>query len=354
MSEPSHVPCIILTGMHRSATSAAAAVLQSAGVYIGELLFGPNEGNPYGYFEDADFVLLHEEALKSLGLSKEGWVAGQRCSFREPVRAKARELIEARRRRGQPWGWKDPRTVLFLDEWAALLPEALFVFAFRAPWAVLDSLFRRFNPGDEVFETSPELAAEVYSHYARTMLKFAREKSDRVLFLAAEDIVSRPHEWVTTLRAKWGVPLKSPDTSMVDPSGMKQEKAEYRQRLLERYFPETMVVYRELLVAAGKTTPTAETATDGDFQKWVLQDWAALRRVEQRLKKTRQEIEVLRDEAGKLARERDEWRQRAETLQAKYNRFHNLVANSIFWRARRVTLKLLARFGLRAHLGEGD
>ena len=56
---------IIIAGMHRSGTSLAASLLQSAGLDVGERLMEGNWSNPRGHFEDLDFVkdrLLHVSA----------------------------------------------------------------------------------------------------------------------------------------------------------------------------------------------------------------------------------------------------------------------------------------------------
>lgn len=350
MSSEPHPPCIVVTGMHRSATSAAAAALQSAGVHMGDLLFGANEGNPRGYYEDADFVLLHEDALKGLGLSKEGWVVGQTCEFRDPVRARAKELVDRRRQRNVPWGWKDPRTVLFLDEWSALLPEAHYIFAFRAPWEVLDSLYRRRNPGDEVFEVSPELAAEVYASYARLMLDFARKRAGDVLFVTARDILTRPREWIATAKTKWNLALGEYDSALLDPKGLKGENGEYRKRLLAHYFPTTITVYRELLAAAGKPEEEVEGGSREAFAKWALQDWVALRRAQRLLKKADEENDRLRQQVAAVVQERDEWRGRASDWETRYRRFRRWVESSVFWRMRSAVLNMLSRVGLRVHV----
>jgi hypothetical protein len=42
-----------------------------------------------------------------------------------------------------PWGWKDPRTCLFIDKWHQVFPDARAVVIFRKPEDVVDSLIRR-------------------------------------------------------------------------------------------------------------------------------------------------------------------------------------------------------------------
>ena len=53
----------IITGMHRSGTSLVARFLHLSGVDMGKEWIDPNEDNPLGYFEDADFVSLHQRIL---------------------------------------------------------------------------------------------------------------------------------------------------------------------------------------------------------------------------------------------------------------------------------------------------
>ena len=60
-------PVLIITGMHRSATSLTAMLLRSDGVNIGERLMPPTPENREGYFEDLDFVELHMRALWANG-----------------------------------------------------------------------------------------------------------------------------------------------------------------------------------------------------------------------------------------------------------------------------------------------
>lgn len=69
----------------------------------------------------------------------------------------ARELLAVRVRSGVAWGWKEPRTTLFLDFWQERLPDARHLFVFQRPWEVVDSLFRR---GDDTFVRNPAFAQQ--------------------------------------------------------------------------------------------------------------------------------------------------------------------------------------------------
>lgn len=351
MNANSFPGCIVLTGIHRSATSAAAAALQSSGVFIGDVLLVPNEGNIYGYYEDVDFVLLHEDALKAMGLSKEGWLRSGTCAFRDPIRARAEALVSKRRALGRIWAWKDPRAVLFLDEWHALLPEARFVFFFRAPWEVLDSLFRRNNPGDEIFATTPDLAAAVYTLYANRMLEFAKRHPEIVLFFDGPDVVRNPAEWLAHLRDRWQVPLQDSDLSVVDPRGLRQEALPERAALLARFFPETLAAYRDLLTAAGKTVESwPEPMDDVTYAQWALRDWVVLRRTEGVLKKEREEISNLREKLDQITAEKDRWQSRALEVEAQHGRFRRWVESSVFWQLRGTILRFLNQMGWKAHI----
>jgi hypothetical protein len=173
------VPVLVISGMHRSASSVAAATLQAAGLAIGERLMGPFTGNPYGHFEDLDFVEIHQQALRALGLPEDGLIAeGAPLALPESSIRAAEVCIAARRAANRPWGFKDPRTTLFLNSWHVLLPEAYWLFLFRDPFLVLDSLRRR---GDTIALESPNEALGSWVHYNSLILDFATQHWQQTL-----------------------------------------------------------------------------------------------------------------------------------------------------------------------------
>ena len=114
---------LIITGMHRSGTSLTTSLLQSAGVHIGDRLMDGGTGNTKGHFEDWDFVDLHRQALTDRGINREGWTTRKNFCFTGKYLQQAESLIAAKNHRAV-WGWKDPRSTLFLNGAVAMVTLA--------------------------------------------------------------------------------------------------------------------------------------------------------------------------------------------------------------------------------------
>jgi hypothetical protein len=206
-------PPIVVTGMHRSGTSLAVAVLRAAGVHVGDRLLGGGRHLPDGHTEDLDFVEFHAAVLADAGLSEAGWTDAPEIPWGEERREAARQLV--RRREGRPvWGWKDPRTVLFLDEWRAVQPEARFVFVARPPWEVLDSLFRR---GDFAFFWNPGLALRLWAHYNESLLAFRSRHERQCVLVTMDRVLADPGGLVDAVNAGFGLGLPRPQVQLVQP-----------------------------------------------------------------------------------------------------------------------------------------
>lgn len=130
-----------IIGMHRSGTSLVARYLHESGLFLGDDLMGKHWSNPAGHFEDNEFVNLHNLILKAHNVdhtlsSPIAWNIDGIFTDR------AKTLIEARNVHTQ-WGWKDPRTTLFLPFWKSLLPDCHFVIVYRHYLPVIRSLISR-------------------------------------------------------------------------------------------------------------------------------------------------------------------------------------------------------------------
>jgi hypothetical protein len=267
-------PPLILVGMHRSGTSLAAALLRSAGVNVGNRLMEGNWSNPHGHFEDLDFVEFHRAALARLGCHHDGWVAAGLPELPPEIVEDARAILERKGKDGQPWGWKDPRTTLFLRLWLELLPRAKLVLIYRAPWEVIDSLYRR---GDEVFAQNPEFAVATWHRYNRTLLDASDAMPERCLLASVETIAAYPSQWVGKVRELTDAPLADPDPNVYD--GTALHGAAARVGPLFHYYPEVVEIFSTLenrswhppdatRTPAGARRPTLELE-----RRLALRDW---------------------------------------------------------------------------------
>ncbi|MGL4375416.1 MAG: chromosome partitioning protein ParA, partial [Microcoleaceae cyanobacterium] len=121
---------IVITGMHRSGTSLTASLLQKTGVDIGKRLVGAEYGNIKGHFENADFVEFHKSVFQFQGIDNLGCTFQREVPVPDEYQEQAHKLIA--QQKSPIWGWKDPRTTLFLNFWDQLLPDAKYIFIYRS------------------------------------------------------------------------------------------------------------------------------------------------------------------------------------------------------------------------------
>ncbi len=289
-------PILIITGMHRSGTSLTASLLQSAGVNIGTNLMAASEGNIKGHFEDLAVVQFHENVLKAHDLPPEGWVNLQQIkTIPEPWLAKAQAIISRKRETQGVTGWKDPRGTLFLEFWESQLPEAKFLFLYRAPWEVVDSLYRR---GDGIFVESPELALEFWRTYNAAILEFYQRHPEKSLLLNVEAIRKDIAVLSGAIAQKFGLTLSlQPD--IYDSSLFKSDVSESpRSQLLQTFFPEVVQQYQQLETQSDAASAHCfqEDATTQPLldQQWFLRDWLEHRATQRELAKLQQSEQELR------------------------------------------------------------
>jgi septal ring factor EnvC (AmiA/AmiB activator) len=281
-SEPAEQPVLIITGMHRSATSLTAAVCQKAGLFIGDSLLEAAAGNPNGHFEDIEFLEFHKRVLRANGRCQDGLFADGVIRVPSRVQPEARMLIAKRKTLGRPWGWKDPRTTLLLRFWRQELPHARILFLFRSPWEVIDSLFRR---GIHEFTlTNPSLALAIWERYNREIRDFARSHPENCLVVEAQQIVREPHSVVGNLRRKFGIDLV--DKENVSREGLFTSlENSPRADFIRTCSPEAAKLYAELqelagVGSSGRVKRKSTTQAAKDLLQHGMLDWATVREQE--------------------------------------------------------------------------
>ena len=134
---------LIIAGMHRSGTSLIANWLNKCGLHLGETLMGAAPSNEEGHFEDMEFLKLHEEILRDNKLPHTGLVDEQRIPVSAYHKEKIKGVISVKNKLHKQWGWKEPRTCLFLDTYRELLPDAKYLVIIRDYPSVVSSLLKR-------------------------------------------------------------------------------------------------------------------------------------------------------------------------------------------------------------------
>ena len=139
----------VIVGMHRSGTSFLTGSLQQAGLELG----GHSSWNPHntrGNRENQEIVDLHDAILRSRGFAWDNPPTGI-VHWTPQERARAQSIIHSFRELPH-WGFKDPRSLLLIEGWQALLPKLHFVGVFRHPVAVARSLRARGGmPAEQAF-----------------------------------------------------------------------------------------------------------------------------------------------------------------------------------------------------------
>lgn len=291
-------PVLIIGGMHRSGTSFVSSMLKEAGLHVGERLSPGEEGNTKGFFENTDFVHLHARILKQFGFN--AWSLEKFETLPEEQVKQVHEAVKANAQPG-PWGWKDPRTTLFLEFWLKVFPDAKFLFVYRAPWEVVDSLFRR---GDKAFQDDPVLALKVWEHYNRLSLDFYNAHRDRCLLAHVDAVTDDPKPLVIALKERFGLELTVPQTSTFDESMLVRDKKKSgRPALIRACFPEvyklwlTLEEQADLRRKGAQQDAVAETVSTDEspeFAEQVFSDWMEMRKAQLEVKRMDKTLEAVR------------------------------------------------------------
>ena len=134
---------LVVVGMHRSGTSMITQWLYRSGFHLGDQLNGPGVGNAEGHFEDMDFVTFHEAVLKAQGLPESGLIDEPVKSLSLLEKEKLKALIAIKNKVNDEWGWKDPRTCLFLPIYQQLIPNAFYLIIVRDFASSVSSIINR-------------------------------------------------------------------------------------------------------------------------------------------------------------------------------------------------------------------
>ncbi|MFT5812689.1 MAG: tetratricopeptide (TPR) repeat protein [Psychroserpens sp.] len=227
---------LVLTGFHRSATSATANYLLDAGLDMGSNLMLGNISNVKGHFEDWDAVLLHDEQLSR---SDTDWQFQGDCELTSAPRF-LNSYIKQRSDNNLHWGVKDPRACLFLEEWKSSLGDSgHFLFVVRHWSSCIESLLYRHSRDLAFaiptltakstgfkFWLDPVLAAKMWLSYNKRLLTFAKKHPDITIVITQRSLFGAV-PLIDTINKKFGLNLDTKVTSPFD-SNLIRDKASER------------------------------------------------------------------------------------------------------------------------------
>jgi hypothetical protein len=165
---------VIVVGMHRSGTSCLAGLLETSGLWTGEVI-RQAKNNPKGTRENRRVLAINDELMEKSGGSWDNPPETVRGSINDlkKIRLILREYESARQ-----WVLKDPR--FLLDAWLVHLREYQLIGTFRHPEAVAMSLYRRNG-------MTLEEGRRLWLKYNRKLVSLHSKKSFPLLQFGLDD-----------------------------------------------------------------------------------------------------------------------------------------------------------------------
>ncbi|MGF6353641.1 GT2 family glycosyltransferase [Paenibacillus sp. 4624] len=187
-----NVVCVL--GMHRSGSSLLMRALHNLGIDLGEeekyVSYG--EDNPEGFWEHKEIVGIHEKILAVLNRGWDSLLPLPENWLLDPqIIEYKKELINLVKEEfgtSTLWGWKDPRTCLFLPLWKEIFDildlNVKYVISSRNPLDIAVSLNKRNN-------ISKEYGVALWYHYMINVLHYTKG-SERIL-VNYDALIENPH-----------------------------------------------------------------------------------------------------------------------------------------------------------------
>jgi hypothetical protein len=231
---------------------------------MGEQFLPEGTGNSDGHFEDIEFFELHRMALRQARLADNGMVDLEHpefdhskfgdLSFSGSSLKRAESLVAKRKRQGGPFGWKEPRSCLFLSFYEEQLqPVSLILFRpyqevvhsliDREPQAIRDFSYpgwkrpiywaKQRNIRRDCYELRHGFL-EAWIHYNTKLLDYIeRVGSDRAVVHDLQSIAGSSSAVLSRLRS-WGFPAKDrPLAALIRPL-TERENLDFEPRQLKR------------------------------------------------------------------------------------------------------------------------
>ena len=275
---PSSSSPVLALGMHRSGTSYLASLLAALGVRMGEEMLAADLGNPRGYFEDVSVLAFHKTLLARRSPASQTRAdflpaADFDPSWTAEESAQADALL-AKLTRDGAWGWKEPRTCLFLAQWLEKMPDARCVAVYRHPLEIYYSFLKR-RDWSALF--APESVFEATAVYNEAILAARKKSPERFLVIhAGASFADGP-----ALAGKLSdfLELPAPDASKLPPFAAKEFSSlnitQEQHDLMALAYPRAAKAYAAMQAVADKPAEFARASVNAPATPEVMQQLAA-------------------------------------------------------------------------------
>lgn len=262
--------CLIIVGMHRSGTSFTASLLQKAGLNIGSDLLGTGVGNELGHFENEDFLTFHKNVLLTKNQNPDGWSQNKIEHLNDQEQTDLLKIIQSNTT--SQWGWKEPRTTLFLDIYKKIIPNAYYLFVYRNPWEVVDSLFRRST--DNELLKSPLSTINNWEFYNKIVLDFYKNNIENSLLVDIETVMQKCNTVIELINSKFNFELIEIADTLFEKEKFKNESTSIQQFYCEYAFPTSIDLYK-LLQTHSSISPFKLYSPSNLNKESLIQWWRA-------------------------------------------------------------------------------
>ena len=159
MSGKQNKYAVVVLGAGRTGTSLLMQILSKFGMSVSDEMIDASEQNVMGPYEDSHIFRIHSQFLEALKVNQyiplpESWM--DNINIRRSKNKLAQILEHECSTANTIWGFKDPRTILFLPLWIQVFNQLkivpYYILAVRNPAAAVLSLKKNYNRGKNISE----------------------------------------------------------------------------------------------------------------------------------------------------------------------------------------------------------
>ena len=231
-----HKP-ILICGYHRSGTSMTGQIMHNAGLLLDRNPFTAHPSNPDSHFESDVAVKLHNDILN---YNRTDWLLQNHdpnvdFEITTDHRAKA-EMLRAKYARAENWGFKDPRSSLFIKFWADVLQRPRIIIVYRHFGYCQNSLLKRAvevlikHPNIDSESTqlwqNTDLSISAWLYYNQQLINYAQAYPEDCIVVSQEALLNG-FDLITEVNTRFGLTLNHNVNSGVSELKVRSADSQY-------------------------------------------------------------------------------------------------------------------------------